>query len=152
MGLAHRLDYGTCGVIAVYKSKLAQASLARQFCEHGVVKKYVCLSVTEGHSRVRLSPSAACGLVCFSTIWFRFLKLSLSDCRLVLGKRHLIRLLQRNLCGDRLYCVGVRLFGLLACLINSLRHQALSAYLVCLRHFISSKLLAVERAPELVFR
>ncbi|XXN13701.1 MAG: pseudouridine synthase [Candidatus Hodgkinia cicadicola] len=150
--MAHRLDYGTCGIITVYKSKLAYARLARQFCEHSVVKKYVCLSVAESNNCVCLNSSAACEFVCFSVIRFSFLKLSLLDCKLVLGKRHLIRLMQRHLCGDRLYCVNVRLFGLLVCLINSLRYQALSAYLICLRHFISSKLLVLERAPELLFR
>ncbi|AUG91601.1 pseudouridine synthase, RluA family [Candidatus Hodgkinia cicadicola] len=152
MGLAHRLDRGTCGLIAAYKSKLARASLARQFCEHSVVKKYVCLSASESSGCVCLNSSDACSFVRFSAIWFSFLRLSLLDCKLVVGKRHLIRLTQRHVCGDRLYCVNVRLFGLPACLINSLRCQCLSAYLICLRHFASSKLLVLERAPELSFR
>lgn len=150
--LAHRLDYGTCGIITVCKSNLAHARLVRQFCEHSIVKKYVCLSVSENNNCVCLNLSGACGFVCFSVFRFSFLKLSLLDCKLVVGKRHLIRLTQRRLCGDRLYCVNVRLLGLLACLINSLRHQCLGAYLICLRHFVGSKLLVMESAPRLLFR
>ncbi|XXM93246.1 MAG: pseudouridine synthase [Candidatus Hodgkinia cicadicola] len=147
---AHRLDYGTCGVIAVYKLNSVCVSLARQFYNSDVIKKYVCLSVCAAGAGA--SANNMCVFSNLSVLCANALKLSLLDCKLIAGKRHQIRLTRRGVCGDRLYCVSVQLHGIWACLIYSLRYQCLSAYLICLRHVVSAKLLIIERALEPLFR
>ncbi|XXM93580.1 pseudouridine synthase [Candidatus Hodgkinia cicadicola] len=148
VGLAHRLDYGTCGLLVAYKTKLAGLSLLRQFWTRGVLKKYVCFSAASACT----SLDAACVFSGFSTMRTRSLKFGLLDCKLVVGKRHQIRLMQRRVYGDRTYCASAHLFGMWACLGCALNHQCLRSYAVLIRHPSGLALLAVESGLSLQFR
>ncbi|WGS83427.1 MAG: pseudouridine synthase [Candidatus Hodgkinia cicadicola] len=148
VGLAHRLDYGTCGVLVAHKTKLAASSLLRQFWSRGVVKKYVCFNTALACTNL----DVACAFSRFSTMRASSHKFSLLDCKLVVGKRHQIRLMQRRVYGDRTYCASTHLFGMWACLGCALKHQCLRSYTVLVRHPSGLALLAVESGLGLQFR
>ena len=43
-GIVHRIDKDTSGLLVVAKNNLAHANLSKQFSEHTVKRKYLCLS------------------------------------------------------------------------------------------------------------
>ncbi|ATY93537.1 pseudouridine synthase, RluA family [Candidatus Hodgkinia cicadicola] len=130
VGLAHRLDYGTCGLIIGYKTYAMRTNLIYQFYKKNLIKKYISLAATSGAIKF----SNLCHSANLSTLYVNALTFKLLDHKLIIGKRHQIRLTYRHICGDRTYCAKLCTSGVWSCLISSLRHQCLTSYISCLYH------------------
>jgi 23S rRNA pseudouridine1911/1915/1917 synthase len=49
LGIHQRLDLGTSGVVIFARSPKANASLAEQFAQHSLVKRYLAITTAQGH-------------------------------------------------------------------------------------------------------
>jgi len=158
-GIVHRLDKDTSGVLVVAKNDFAHQSLANQFKEHSITKRYTTLvygtfknlkgtiaSPIGRHlaDRKKMSTKAkkSKGAITHWRVIEQFEGVALLEISLHTGRTHQIRVhmadIQHPVLGDPVYCSKKRLLTIridaLRNRLKSLNRQALHASLLGFNH------------------
>ena len=167
LGIVHRIDKNTSGVLVVAKNDHAHALLAEQFQIHSIKRKYICfcfgvprmkvgtietMILRDPNNRLKMSVSKEKGK--FAVTNYKILKSFFSfaskiECELHTGRTHQIRVhmshIGNSLIGDSTYKKkNYPLPKEIAKYINEFPRQALHAYLLEFVHPRSKEIMHFE--------
>ncbi|WP_414173047.1 pseudouridine synthase [Candidatus Hodgkinia cicadicola] len=143
--MVHRLDYGTCGLMVATKVK--DVNLSNQFWFKTMEKMYKLLCFSKSYKT-----SSCCCFNNTSVLILDKLKLYMVDCKLIVGKRHQIRLQTRCVVGDKMYSYKLYPKVYWDILWSSIEHPVLTSCLISYEITETKRIICVETKPSQISR
>ncbi|PIM95784.1 pseudouridine synthase, RluA family [Candidatus Hodgkinia cicadicola] len=141
----HRLDYGTCGLMIATKCK--DAYIFDQFCSKKILKVYKILCFTRKNKNILFYSNKKISIINLGNFKIRFI-----NYKLVVGKRHQIRLQIRDIIGDRTYNTKLCLKSSWNVFFSSIKHQFLTSCLLSYEITKTKRVICIETKLSQTFR